>query len=195
MRYNNEQAVVYARYSSHNQTEQSIEGQLAAAREYADKHDYTIVHEYCDRAKTGAKYNYYVCTNQYLKKGCTRKAIRQDVLDEYVLDRLQILIADGAMIDYITDVTYNYYITHDQSRRDVEALEARLHNVEGAIANIIRSIEEGLPYSAVKRRMEELNEEKEELEKKDSRCKYQERHPDRERLHLQFPEEFPKNGH
>ena len=30
-----ENAVVYARYSSHNQTEQSIEGQLAAAQKYA----------------------------------------------------------------------------------------------------------------------------------------------------------------
>ena len=37
-------AVVYARYSSHSQTEQSIEGQLAAARAYATAHDYTIVH-------------------------------------------------------------------------------------------------------------------------------------------------------
>jgi len=63
-------------------------------------------------------------------------------------------------------VVYARHSSHDQSRRDIEALEARLHNVEGAIANIIRSIEEGLPYSAVKRRMEELNEEKEELEKK-----------------------------
>ena len=37
-------AVVYARYSSHSQTEQSIEGQLAAAQAYAAAHDYTIVH-------------------------------------------------------------------------------------------------------------------------------------------------------
>ena len=46
-------AVVYARYSSHSQTEQSIEGQLAAAQAYAAAHDYTIVHEYVDRAKSG----------------------------------------------------------------------------------------------------------------------------------------------
>lgn len=46
-------AVVYARYSSHSQTEQSIEGQLAAAQAYATAHDYTIVHEYVDRAKSG----------------------------------------------------------------------------------------------------------------------------------------------
>ena len=46
-------AAVYARYSSHNQGEQSIEGQLAEARRYAAAHGYTIVQEYIDRAKTG----------------------------------------------------------------------------------------------------------------------------------------------
>ena len=48
-----ELAAVYARYSSHNQGEQSIEGQLAEARKYAAAHGYTIVQEYVDRAKTG----------------------------------------------------------------------------------------------------------------------------------------------
>lgn len=52
-----ENAVVYARYSSHSQTEQSIEGQLAAARRYAIEHDYNIIHEYCDRARTGTNDN------------------------------------------------------------------------------------------------------------------------------------------
>ena len=46
-------AVVYARYSSHKQGEQSIEGQLAAAYKYASEHGYTIIHEYVDRAQTG----------------------------------------------------------------------------------------------------------------------------------------------
>nr|DAP57128.1 MAG TPA: integrase [Caudoviricetes sp.]DAZ82718.1 MAG TPA: integrase [Caudoviricetes sp.] len=46
-------AAVYTRYSSHNQGEQSIEGQLAAARRYAAEHGYTIVREYTDRAKSG----------------------------------------------------------------------------------------------------------------------------------------------
>lgn len=48
-----ELAAVYARYSSHNQGEQSIEGQLAEAQKYATAHGYTIVQEYIDRAKSG----------------------------------------------------------------------------------------------------------------------------------------------
>lgn len=46
-------AVVYARYSSAGQKEQSIDGQLAAAYKYAEAKGYQIVHEYIDRAMTG----------------------------------------------------------------------------------------------------------------------------------------------
>ena len=53
----NKRAAVYARYSSHSQTDQSIEGQLAAARKYAETKGYEIVAEYCDRAKTGTNDN------------------------------------------------------------------------------------------------------------------------------------------
>lgn len=50
-------AVIYARYSSHGQTEQSIEGQLAKGHEYAAAQGYTVVHEYIDRVMTGRNDN------------------------------------------------------------------------------------------------------------------------------------------
>ena len=34
--------VIYARFSSHSQTEQSIEGQLKACYEYAERNSYTV---------------------------------------------------------------------------------------------------------------------------------------------------------
>lgn len=43
-------AVIYARYSSDKQSEQSIEGQLAYNYEYAERNGYTVVNEYIDRA-------------------------------------------------------------------------------------------------------------------------------------------------
>ena len=49
--------VIYARYSSHSQTEQSIEGQIAVCKEYAKRNNYTIVGEYIDRALTGTNDN------------------------------------------------------------------------------------------------------------------------------------------
>lgn len=50
-------AVIYARYSSHGQTEQSIEGQLSKGHEYAAAKGYTVIHEYVDRAMTGRNDN------------------------------------------------------------------------------------------------------------------------------------------
>jgi len=46
-------AVTYYRYSSHNQTEKSIEGQRVKAEEFANKNGYVILREYVDRAQTG----------------------------------------------------------------------------------------------------------------------------------------------
>ena len=46
-------AVIYARYSSHNQTEQSIEGQLRDCYAFAERQGLQVVGEYIDRAITG----------------------------------------------------------------------------------------------------------------------------------------------
>lgn len=43
-------AVIYARYSSDNQTEASIEGQLRECMEFAEHAEIDIVGQYIDRA-------------------------------------------------------------------------------------------------------------------------------------------------
>ena len=50
-------AVIYARYSSDSQTEQSIEGQLRECQKYAQAHDILILDTYIDRAMTGTNDN------------------------------------------------------------------------------------------------------------------------------------------
>lgn len=45
--------VIFARFSSHSQTEQSIKGQLKVCYEYAESHNYTVVGEYINRAQSG----------------------------------------------------------------------------------------------------------------------------------------------
>ena len=50
-------AVIYCRYSSDSQTEQSIDGQLRVCTEYAKSHDILILDTYIDRAMTGTNDN------------------------------------------------------------------------------------------------------------------------------------------
>lgn len=49
--------VIYARYSSHNQNETSIEGQLKVCYDFCKRNNYTVIHEYIDRALTGTSDN------------------------------------------------------------------------------------------------------------------------------------------
>ena len=50
-------AVIYARYSSDSQSEQSIEGQLRVCEDYAKKNNILILNTYIDRAMTGTNDN------------------------------------------------------------------------------------------------------------------------------------------
>ena len=50
-------AVIYARYSSYGQTEQSIEGQVRECTDYANRNDIIILDSYIDRAMTGTNDN------------------------------------------------------------------------------------------------------------------------------------------
>ena len=50
-------AVIYARYSSERQTEQSIEGQIHVCEEYAKQNQILILDTYIDRAMTGTNDN------------------------------------------------------------------------------------------------------------------------------------------
>lgn len=52
-----QKAVIYARYSSERQTEQSIEGQLRVCQDYAKKNDFLIIDTYIDRAMSGTNDN------------------------------------------------------------------------------------------------------------------------------------------
>jgi len=76
-------AVIYARYSSDNQTEQSIEGQLRVCNDYAQRNDICVVGSYIDRAKTGTNDNR--SEFQKMLKASSKKP--WDLILVYKLDR------------------------------------------------------------------------------------------------------------
>lgn len=86
-------AVIYARYSSHNQREESIEGQIRECTAYANRNGMVIVGEYIDRALTGKNDN----------RANFQKMIRDsekrnwDAVIVYTLDRIARNRYDSAM--------------------------------------------------------------------------------------------------
>ncbi len=76
-------AVIYARYSSDRQTEQSIEGQIRVCNDYAERNGILIVNQYVDRATTGTNDNREAF--QQMLKDSDKKSF--DYVLVYKLDR------------------------------------------------------------------------------------------------------------
>jgi site-specific DNA recombinase len=76
--------VIYARYSSDNQREASIEDQLEICRRYIDRQGWTLVHTYEDRALSGASDQ----RPAYQQMLADAEANRFDIVVAEALDRL-----------------------------------------------------------------------------------------------------------
>lgn len=112
----------------------------------------------CGTSRTGTRYEYYSCSNHKQRKGCKRKSIRQDWIEKYVLDQAVGLIMDDEVIQFITDGVWEYYTAQDQQREKIKTLETQLRDVEKAMNNLLRAVENGLPYTDMtKNRLAELD--------------------------------------
>lgn len=109
--------------------------------------------------KSGGKYSYYVCSNQ-LKKECTKKPVRKDDIELLVFGKISLLLSNEEFFDRLVNTIWEYYNKQDSDQKELEYLQSRLESVEKAIKNIIKSIENGMPYDLVKTRIEELEAEK-----------------------------------
>ena len=127
-------AVIYARYSSERQTEQSIEGQLRECMAYAEHHDLMVVDTYIDRAMTGTNDNRN--DFQRMLKDAQKKA--WEVVLVYKLDRFSRNKYEMAI--------------HKKTLRDygISLVSAKEHIPEGPEGIILESLLEGMAeyYSA-----------------------------------------------
>lgn len=77
-------AIIYARFSSEKQNEQSIEGQLRVCNQYAEQNGLTVLDTYIDRAMTGTNDNRPAF--QQMLSDC-EKPVPWDVVLVYAIDR------------------------------------------------------------------------------------------------------------
>ena len=120
--------VIYARYSSERQTEQSIEGQIRECMEYAERNDIIIVDTYIDRAMTGTNDNR--TDFQRMLKDAQKSA--WDVVLVYKFDRFSRNKYEAAI--------------HKKSLKDhgITLVSCKEHIPEGPEGVILESLLEGM---------------------------------------------------
>lgn len=127
-------AVIYARYSSDSQREESIEGQLRECREYAERNNMTIVGTYIDRAlsaKTADRPEF-----QHMIKDSAKELF--EIVLVWKLDRFSRDRYDSA------------HYKHILKKNGVKVISAKEHISEGPEGIILEAMLEGYAefYSA-----------------------------------------------
>lgn len=150
MEIKNMNAVIYARYSSDKQTEQSIEGQLRDCYAYAERCGYKVVGEYIDRAMTGR----YDDRDQFQKMIADSSKKQFQFIIVYKLDRFARNRYDSAIYKRKLKLNNVRVISAMEGISDTPEgiiLEAVLEaNAEYYSANLSQNVKRGMRESAFK---------------------------------------------
>ena len=109
---------------------------------------------------TGRTYYYYKCANVKRRKGCNKKTVQKDWLEDLVVRETMKLIQDDAVIDKIVQLVMD---VQNQENTTVPLLEKQLQEVNKKLDNLMKAIEDGLYTRTTKERLEVLEAQKDEL--------------------------------
>lgn len=115
-------------------------------------------------SKSGKKHNYYICSKRKREHACDKKAVRQDWIEELVLNKVVELLYNDEVLNFIADAVWEYYGRVQTEDNTEMVLRTRLAEIDKAQANIMKAIEAGLFNQATKKRMEELDVQRQEIE-------------------------------
>lgn len=107
--------------------------------------------------KMGVKYSYYMCAKRRKDKSCDKKPVRQEWIEEIVLNRIQDILQNDELLEFIAENTWQYYLEQDESLEKIKSLQAELDGVEKSISNLMKAIEAGIFNDMTKARMDELD--------------------------------------
>jgi hypothetical protein len=116
----------------------------------------------CGTSRNGDRHYYYLCQGKH-RHECDKKNERKDEIEAKVIDALKRFILDEKTIDRIM-AGFEKFMIDLRGMSTLAAMEDELAEVNKGIANILKAIESGLPFTeATKDRMIELEERKKEL--------------------------------
>lgn len=116
-------------------------------------------------SRTGDKHCYYGCWNRHNGKGCDKQNVRQDYIEPLVLAKIHEILHNPEIFQLIVDKTWEFYLKQDTEQTEIQAMQTELAGAEKGIANLVKSVESGMPFDLIQTRLDELNGQKAALKK------------------------------
>ena len=112
-------------------------------------------------SRTGEVHRYYKCATAKKKKGCKKKTVRKQWLEDLVVNQTMQLVKDDAAMESIIAKVMEL---QDRENTNLPLYEKQLRDAESGIQNMLNAIQAGILTSSTKERLEQLEETKRELE-------------------------------
>ena len=112
-------------------------------------------------SRTGEVHRYYKCATAKKKKGCKKKTVRKQWLEDLVVNQTMQLVRDDAAMESIIAKVMEL---QDRENTNLPLYEKQLRDAESGIQNMLNAIQAGILTSSTKERLEQLEETKRELE-------------------------------
>ena len=112
-------------------------------------------------SRTGEVHRYYKCATVKKKKGCKKKTVRKQWLEDLVVNQTMQLVRDDAAMESIIAKVMEL---QDRENTNLPLYEKQLRDAESGIQNMLNAIQAGILTSSTKERLEQLEETKRELE-------------------------------
>ncbi len=115
-------------------------------------------------SKTGAKHQYYICSDKRTKGTCKKENVRKDYIEQLIAELTQKYILQDDIIEWIARSAMEL-LREASSTTEVATMEDELADNRKAIKNIMTAIEQGIFTASTKDRLLELELEVSTLEK------------------------------
>jgi hypothetical protein len=117
-------------------------------------------------SKTGEKKRYYKCIGRKHNNGCTKSMQRKEFLEEFVLNAILTYLTDKTEMDGMVKVLLKYQDAFAKENVALNMLEREKRQCETALENIMRAIEQGIINNMTNKRMKELEDKMQDLDRK-----------------------------
>ena len=112
-------------------------------------------------SRMGEVHRYYKCATAKKHKGCKKKTVRKQWLEDLVVNQTMQLVKDDAAMESIIAKVMEL---QNKENTNIPLYEKQLRDAESGIQNMLNAIQAGILTSSTKERLEQLEETKRELE-------------------------------
>lgn len=109
--------------------------------------------------RSGQVHRYYKCVSAKHKKGCDKKSVKKEWIENIVIDQIQRIILDDELIERLADMA----LERQGINTTLPILHQQYAETERSINNFLNAIQQGIITESTKQRLEELEQLKSEI--------------------------------